>query len=86
MKIVYSEQFIKSASKFPLKVQIKLDRLVGILKDNPYHALLHTKQLSGVLTGYLSFRITREWRVIFQFIDSQTIQLLRAAHRKDIYR
>lgn len=86
MRIVFSEQFIKSAAKLPSNIQVKLDGLIEILKINPYHALLHTKQLSGVLAGYLSFRITREWRVIFQFIDSQTIQLLRAAHRKDIYR
>ncbi|MBI2459523.1 MAG: type II toxin-antitoxin system RelE/ParE family toxin [Parcubacteria group bacterium] len=52
----------------------------------PFHPLLHAKRLSGKLAGLLSFRITRDWRVIFQFNDPETIQLLRVKHRKDVYR
>lgn len=38
------------------------------------------------LAGLLAFRITRDWRVMFQFLDEATVQLLRVAHRSDIYR
>lgn len=48
--------------------------------------MLHTKYLTGRLPGLLSFRITRDWRVIFKFNDAHTIQLIRVRHRKDIYR
>ena len=86
MRIVFSNQFLKSVDELPVNTQNKLDRLLELLKNNPYHPLLHTKQLGGNMTGYLSFRITRDWRVLFQFIDSQTIHLLDVGHRKDIYR
>ena len=86
IRIVYHENFLRSASDLPSVVQEKLGKLIVYLQDNPYHTLLHTKRLSGSLVGFLSFRITRDWRVIFRFLDPVTIQLLRVKHRKDIYR
>lgn len=86
MRVVYSKQFLKSAKKLPKSQQEKLAQLIKYLPENPYHPLLHTKHLSGNLVGLLSFRITREWRVIFLFSDLETIHLLRVEHRKDVYR
>ena len=63
-----------------------LASLISLLQENPFHSRLHTKRLSGPLAGFLSFRISRDWRVVFQFLDTHTIKLLRAANRKDIYR
>jgi mRNA-degrading endonuclease RelE of RelBE toxin-antitoxin system len=56
------------------------------MKKNPYDSRLHAKHLSPPMTGLLSFRITRDWRVNFQFLDAETIFLVDVAHRKDIYR
>lgn len=86
MKIIYGPSFLKSAKRLPTKIQTKLDYLTILLAENLYHPLLHTKPLSGNLSGFYSFRITRDWRVIFNFLDPETIQLLRVANRKDIYR
>lgn len=86
MKVVYTSSFLKSAKHLPAKIQTKLDSLLVLLAANIYHPLLHTKQLSGNLGGFYSFRITRDYRVIFQFLDQQTVQLIKAADRKDIYR
>jgi len=33
-----------------------------------------------------SFRISQDYRVIFEFINSQTIKILDIKHRKDIYK
>lgn len=86
MTIIFSNDFISSAKKLPPKWQIKLDKLIRILKENPFHPSLHIKHLSGKLSGLLSFRITRDWRVIFQFLDPETVKLIDVAYRKDIYR
>ncbi|OGZ33876.1 MAG: hypothetical protein A3I88_01145 [Candidatus Portnoybacteria bacterium RIFCSPLOWO2_12_FULL_39_9] len=86
IQIVYGNHFLKSAKKLPKKQQIKLAKLLEIFKENPFHRLLQTKSLTGPLAGFYSFRITRDWRVIFEFINPQTIKLIEAAHRKDIYR
>ncbi len=86
IQLVYHQNFLKSAKELPKFQQEKLAKLFKILQNNPFYPLLHTKRLSGELSGLFSFRITRDWRVIFQFIEPEIIQLLRVKHRKDIYR
>lgn len=86
MRIFYDKSFLKTAENLPKNIQIKLATQIELLQQSPFHPLLHSKQLGGELAGFLSFRITREWRVIFYFKDSEIIQLFKIAHRKDIYR
>ena len=85
LEIVYHSQFLKSVGKLPKLQQQKLAKLIERLRKNPYDPLLHTKHLSAPLIGLLSFRITRDWRVAFRFVDERTIQLVEAAHRSEIY-
>ena len=84
--LVYSNYFLKSARKLPKAQQNKLSKLSETLQKNPFHSQLHTKPLSGKLSGLYSFRITRDWRVIFKFISPDKIQLVDVGHRKDIYK
>lgn len=85
IRLVYGDSFLKSLKKLPPDQQRKTAQLLETVKIGPFQPLLHTKKLTGKLTGFLSFRITRDYRVIFRFLDPETIQLLRAMHRKDIY-
>ena len=86
IEIVYGNYFLKSAKKIPKIQQEKLAELLEVLKENPFHRLLHTNLLTGPLIGFYSFRITRDWRVIFQFVAPKHIKLIEIGHRKDIYR
>lgn len=86
IELLYTKQFLKSSKKLPKPQQIKLASLLETLVNEPYSPLLHTKPLSGQLTGFYSFRITREYRVIFQFVSPREIKLIETAHRKEIYR
>ena len=82
----HGDQFLRSAQRLPIPQQQKLSRQITLLQNNPFHPALHTKPLSGRLAGLYSFRITRDWRVIFQFIAPDQIVLRDVGHRKDIYR
>lgn len=84
--VVYPPSFLKSAKKLPELQQKKLAQLLEILQENPFHSKLHTKTLTGPLTGFYSFRITRDWRVIFQFLAPNKVKLIEVGHRKDIYK
>lgn len=86
IKITYGNPFIKSAKKLPVELQKKLAFLIETLSVNPFQPRLRAKPLTGALTGFYSFRITREYRVIFQFIQADEIKLIKVGHRKDIYR
>ena len=85
MHLVYHSDFLKRAKHLPVMQQRKLAKLLVVLAKNPYDSQLHTKHLSPPMEGLLSFRITRDWRVSFQFLDAETIFLVDVAHRKDIY-
>lgn len=86
IELVYGGDFVRSAKRLPKKLREKLPDLLDILQINPFHPLLHSKPLTGSLKGYFSFRITREWRVIFMFTNKNTILLIEVDHPKDIYR
>ena len=86
IRIQYGRDFLRSAKELPKNIQVKLDGLLVLFAHNPYDSRLHTKKLHSELIGFLSFRITRDWRVMFQFLDPESVVLLRAKHRKDIYR
>lgn len=86
IRVIYHNNFSKSAKKLPESQRKKLARLIEILRKNPFDPLLHAKRLTKELVGFLSFRITRDWRVIFQFLAPDVIQLLRVKHRKDVYK
>lgn len=86
VKIVFSELFLKAAKKLPRETQNKLAKRLELLSRNPFHVTIHTKRLVGELAGLYAFRITRDWRVIFNFVDEQTVKLIDVGHRKDIYK
>jgi len=85
IRIIHSDGFLRSAKRLSQPAREKLMRLLAVCGGNPFHPLLHTKKLSGEFAGLYSFRITRDWRVIFQFTDVETIRLLRVGNRKDVY-
>ena len=86
MEFQYSDRFLAQSIRLPAATQTKLARLLDLLAADPFHPLLHTKRLAGSLNQSYSFRITRDWRVIFSFETNGAIKLAKVAHRKDIYR
>lgn len=86
IKIYYTNRFLRSARKLPLQEQEKLAKLLALAQENPFHPKLHSKPLAGELSGSYSFRITRDCRVIFQFLSADEISLIDIGHRKEIYR
>lgn len=84
--VIYGGRFLKNAQRLPHFQQKKLAQLLETLGTQPFDSRLHTKPLSGRLTGFYSCRITRDWRIIFQFVDAATIKLVDVAHRREIYR
>jgi mRNA-degrading endonuclease RelE of RelBE toxin-antitoxin system len=86
MKLVFDQKFVKEVKKLPSNQQSKLVKLLDILVENPFDSRLHTKQLSPPLQGLFSFRINREYRTLFRFLDADSIFLTHVKHRKDIYR
>lgn len=43
------------------------------------------KKLRGKLKNQYSFRVTWEYRVIFEFIEKEVVGFIAVKHRKDTY-
>ena len=84
--IRHEDGFLRDVRQLPKQVQTKLASLLETLRKNAFASELHTKPLKTPLSGKYSFRITRDWRVGFQFEGRGVIKLLAADNRSKIYR
>ena len=83
--VVFGDSFLASAKRLGRDVQKQLNHQIKILVADPFHPKLHTKPLHGRLAGFYSFRVGRDYRVIFRITDI-VIFLIKVSHRKEIYR
>ena len=85
-QVYYHKQFTKEFKKLPLRIQKKLVILESLFSLSPFHPELHTKKLQRELQHLYSFRITRDYRVVFQLIATEEALFLSVRQRRDIYR
>lgn len=81
-KIQWDSRAIKELRKLPQEDAIRILKAVSSLADNPLTGL----PLKGAFQGFRKLRVG-EFRVIYSFLkDVATIQILRVAHRREVYR
>jgi mRNA-degrading endonuclease RelE of RelBE toxin-antitoxin system len=85
MKIVQTDDFKKALAKLPLSAQKAFVIQESRFVENPRDSRLHIKKLQG-LEGVFSFRVTREYRVLFYFHAEKVVIFFAVGHRKDVYR
>jgi mRNA-degrading endonuclease RelE of RelBE toxin-antitoxin system len=84
MKIVYAREFVKEFKKLPGSVQRLYRKQEDIFKEDWRDPRLKVKKLKDHPLPF-SFRITRAYRVLFLFVDSDTVLFATIGHRKDVY-
>lgn len=85
-QLVFGRKFLGSAEKLENKLKPKLKTSLDILLKNPFNPRLRIKSLSGKLSDLYSFRLSKDYRVIFKILSDEEIILINVGHRKDIYR
>lgn len=86
IEVLYTPEFSKRYRKLPLSVQKKAERREIIFRENPFHPALKTEKLEPRAREYWSFRIDRNYRVIFRFSDHRRVVFLTCGHHNWIYR
>lgn len=86
IQILYHRAFLKEFKRLPKAIRQKLADLENLFRLNPFHPELHAKKLAGKLKPFYSFRVTRDYRVIFEITAESEAAFLAVRHRKDIYR
>ena len=85
MNILYSDEFRKQCKKLPPEIRRIYRTQETRFKEDWHDPRLHVKKLSGHPFPF-SFRITRSYRVLFTFIESETALFATIGDRKDVYR
>jgi mRNA-degrading endonuclease RelE of RelBE toxin-antitoxin system len=84
MKVVYSKEFAKEFKKLPASIQRLYRKQEDIFKENWRDPRLKVKKLKDHPLPF-SFRITRGYRVLFVFVESDAALFATIGHRKDVY-
>lgn len=73
MNIFYSTKFAKEYKRLPLPIKVIAEERELYFRKDPFNAKLKTHKLTGKLKGFWAFSIDRKTRIIFEFIDKNTV-------------
>ena len=83
MRIFYSQRFDRDLIPLPTALKRIFKKQEDIFIENWKDPRLHTKKIIG--SNLFSFRVTRKYRVLFNFSDKDSALFISIGHRKDIY-
>lgn len=86
-KLVFEKHFIRCANKLikgSPDLDPKLEKVLQLLKENPFAPSLKTHALSGDLKGKYACSLTHDLRVIFK-LSGDTVHLLDIGTHDEVY-
>lgn len=84
MKILVLPRFERQYKKLPDAIREIAKDKVNIFTKEPFDPRLKTHKLHGKLAGQWSFMITHSYRIIFEFVDTETARFYSIGNH-DIY-
>lgn len=85
MDIYYSPQFARHYKKLPSPTKKIAEKQVLRFRINPFDPLLKTHHLTGKLKRYWSFSIDYHYRIIFEFINTNTVHFHAVGTHDQVY-
>lgn len=83
-RIHYTSDFQKAYKRLPRTIQDLADRKDELFRSDPFHPGLRTHKLHGPLDDLWSFWVTRDYRVLFEFVKNGAVFYDIGTH--EIYR
>jgi addiction module RelE/StbE family toxin len=88
IKVAFSSSFKKALKQYLRKhpqKQLLITNTIDLFISNPYHPSLETHKLKGQLTGYLSFSVEYDLRIIFFFANSEEVVFINIGTHDEVY-
>ena len=73
MKIIYTSKFAREYKKLPKEIKLLAEEKEKIFKANPADVVLDAHNLHGRFKDFWSFSVNFEYRIIFEFGESNII-------------
>jgi len=77
VEIFYSPKFAKEYKRLSPQIKKLAERKEIIFRQNPHDPRLKTHALQNKLQGFWSFSINFQTRIIFEFIDNNTVGFIQ---------
>jgi len=85
LKAFYHKDFKKDFKKLPKNMRERFAQRFIVFLKNPADLILRDHPLLGVLQGKRAFSVGGDIRVVYRFLDKNTILLLRIGTHNQVY-
>lgn len=85
MKILFSKKFRKEFKEFPTKIQKRITERIVLFSENDNNPLLNSHALHGEYAKYYSINISGDIRVLYEFIDKNTVLFVKVGTNNKLY-
>ncbi len=85
MKIIFHKTFEKRYKKFSGKIKQKIKERNILFEKDPYNPILNNHALNGKYTGYRSISVTGNIRIIYKFLDKDTVLFSELGTHSELY-
>jgi len=85
IRISTTATFDRLFSELPLKIQEKAARKTELFKENPFSPILRTEKLHLKKHDVWSFRVDRDYRIVFKFVAKGQAEFRLIGHHNKIY-
>lgn len=86
MEIFTTEDFDKDYSLLPKEIRKRAKKQEKIFKDNPFYPSLHTEKLHPKAKEVWSFRVDRNYRVVFRTLGGNKVVFIAIGPHDWIYK
>lgn len=86
IEVFTTNEFNNRYRELPPHIRKKAEKREIIFRENPFYPSLHTEKLEPKSKQVWSFRIDREYRINFRFLDNKNALFLTCGHHHWIYR
>lgn len=81
-----TQEFEQRFSELPAPIRRQAERKRRIFCENPFHPSLNTEKLNPKQREVWSFRINKQYRIIFRFLDGSKVLFLTCGPHDWVYR
>jgi addiction module RelE/StbE family toxin len=85
MNITHSKTFKKHFQKLSAKIQKQFYKRVELILKNHKFPSLKDHSLKGNLVGKRAFSISGDYRIIYRFIDKETVKFINIGSHDQVY-
>ncbi len=86
MEILTTKKFEARYSKLPVNIQKKAEKQEKLFVGNPLHPSLNTEKLSPKSSEAWSFRVDKNYRIVFRFLGESRVLFLNVGTHDWIYK